>query len=71
MKETKLCYPTVETWFTSWEDTRTTIKSYGSILPTQCMETPYKEVDYYIDETQWLVVLMANGIDPYIELINE
>ena len=72
MKETELCHPAVETWFICWEDTRTTIQAYGSILPTQCMDTPWNEVDYYTDETEWVVVLMANGINPFPEeLITE
>ena len=64
MKETELCHPTVETWFICWEDTRKTIKAWGGILPTQCMDTPYNEVDYYEDELIWEVVLVKNGITP-------
>lgn len=67
MNETKLCYPTEDTWFICWEETRTTIKAYGGILTTQCMESPYIEVDYYTDESEWLVILIDNGINPHQE----
>jgi|TARA_R110000796_G_C14434048_1_gene421495 hypothetical protein len=70
MKKTELCHPTKETWFICWDDTRTTIKVYGSILPTQCMDTPWNEVDYYTDESEWLAILLENGIKPD-ELIKE
>jgi hypothetical protein len=65
LKETKLCYPTVETWFICWDDDREQIRAYGSILPSQCMETPYNEVDYYTEESEWAEVLLANGINPF------
>ena len=68
MKNTKLCYPDAETWFICWDNTRTSITAYGSILPTQCMETPWAEVDYYLNESDWIEVLIANGIDPFPEV---
>jgi hypothetical protein len=64
---TELCYPSVETWFICWDENRTEIKSYGGILTTQCMDSPWVEVDYYIGEAgwlEWLEILLANGIDP-------
>ena len=64
MNETKYCYPTEETWFICWEDTRVTIKAYGSIEPTQCLTSPYNEVDYYTDESVWAAILLENGINP-------
>lgn len=67
LKMTKLCYPKVETWFICWEDTRSEIKAYGSIEPTQCLETPFVEVDYYIDEAEWAKILIENGVNPYPE----
>ena len=63
---TELCYPPVETWFICWDENRVYIKAYGGILTTQCMETPWNEVDYYTDESIWLEVLLENGIDPTV-----
>ena len=63
MENTKLCYPTVETWFIVWDDARENILSYGSIEPTQCMETKWSEVDYHNNEGSWNEALLDNGID--------
>jgi hypothetical protein len=38
--------------------------AYGSILPTQCMETKWDKVDYYNSEAEWVAVLLENGINP-------
>ena len=65
LKNTKICYPTNETWFICWDNTRENIMAYGSILPTQCMETPWTEVDYYDNEAEWAEVLIENGINPF------
>tara|TARA_R110000823_G_C15838499_1_gene490951 strand:- start:74 stop:274 length:201 start_codon:yes stop_codon:yes gene_type:complete len=64
MKETELYYPTVETWFICWEDTRENIKAFGSVMPNQCMDTFWNEVDYYTNESDWLAILIENGINP-------
>ena len=65
LKNTSICYPTNETWFICWDNTRTEIKAYGSILPTQCLETPWVEIDYYDNEEQWAEILIENGINPF------
>ena len=39
--------------------------AYGSILPTQCMETKWTEVDYYDNEAEWAAILLENGINPF------
>ena len=67
LKNTKICYPAVETWFIAWDDSRDNVMAYGSILPTQCMETPWTQVDYYDDEAEWAAILLENGIDPFPE----
>jgi len=64
---TKLCYPAVETWFICWDENRIEIKAYGSITPEQCLETAWNQVDYYIVESEWLTILLENGIDPYLK----
>ena len=69
LKNTKICHPVNETWFICWNNERTSITAYGSILPTQCMETPWNEVDYYDNEASWLEVLIENGINPEPEEI--
>ena len=65
LKNTKICYPAVETWFICWDNTRENVTAYGSILPTQCMETHWVEIDYYLTEAEWAAVLLENGIDPF------
>jgi len=64
LKNTKICYPANETWFIIWDDTRENIIAYESILPTQCMETPWTQIDYYDDRAEWAAILLENGIDP-------
>ena len=65
LKNTNVCYPTNEIWFICWDNTRAEIKAYSSILPTQCLETPWVEIDYYDNEEQWAEILIENGIDPF------
>jgi len=64
LKNTNICYPKQETWFICWGDKRDKIKAYGSINTDQCMETYWNEVDYYLDEAEWLKILLQNGINP-------
>ena len=66
---TELCNPPQITWFICWDNARTKIKAYARIDPTQCLETYWTEIDYYLDEAEWLKVLIDNGIDP--EIIDE
>ena len=65
LRNTKLCYPSQETWFICWSDDRGVITAYGSIMPTQCMETHWCEVDYYDNQESWAEVLLNNGINPF------
>jgi hypothetical protein len=62
IRNTTLCYPESETWYICWDDYRTEIKVYGSILDYQCYETPYTQVDYYDNEEDWSKILSDNGI---------
>ena len=64
LKSTELDYPSVETWFIGWDSNREEIKTYGSVLPTQCMISHWDEMDYYTNEAEWLEVLLENGINP-------
>ena len=65
LKNTSVCYPTNETSFICWDNTRAEIKAYCSILPSQCLETPWVEIDYYDNEEQWAEILIENGINPF------
>ena len=63
IRNTNLCYPESETWFICWDDDRTKIRVYGSILDYQCLETPYTQVDYYGNEQDWSNILLDNGVN--------
>ena len=63
MRSKQLCNPSQETWFICWNNERNEIKAYSSVDPTGCMDTFWDEVDYYLDESVWLAVLLKNGID--------
>ena len=65
LKNTIVCYPVPVTWFICWDSKRTQIKAYGSILPTQCMETQFVQIDYYDKELDWAEFLLKNGINPF------
>lgn len=68
LKESKLNYPSVDTWFIGWDSNREEIKAYGSVLPTQCMISHWSEIDYYTIESEWLNILLENGINPNEEI---
>jgi hypothetical protein len=65
--KTILNYPTVQTWFIGWNDDRTKIKTYDSVLPTQTMTSAWNEMDFYKDQQIWLKVLNNNNIFPFLE----
>ncbi len=67
LRNTNICYPTDETYYIVWNDDRTTISIYGSILPSQCFETKIEEIDFYTREIDWLNILIDNGINPFPE----
>jgi hypothetical protein len=64
VKTSKLNYPAVDTWFIGWDNNRTEIKAYSMVATTQCMISPWNEMDYYTNEAEWLEVLLENGINP-------
>jgi hypothetical protein len=59
----KLNYPDVKTFYICFNNERSEIKSYGSITPQQCLGTTWIEIDYFINEAEWLDVLLENGIE--------
>ena len=71
LTNTEICYPTEETWFICWDNARENITAYGSILPSQCMETAWTEIDYYDNEAEWVDVLLDNNINPWPEETQE
>lgn len=62
MKQTNFCYPEYETWFICFDNEGKYVTAYGSIRTTQCMDTPWNEVDYYLDEQEWKDALAFFGI---------
>lgn len=63
----KLNYPDVKTFYICFNNERSEMKSYGSISPQQCFATNWIEIDYFINEDEWLDVLLENGIEMEIE----
>ena len=56
--------PEQTTYFICREDDRFTITAYGSVEPTQTMNTGQPIMDEYLDEAEWLAILLKAGIDP-------
>ena len=67
LRNTNICYPTDETYYIGWNDDRTNILIYGSILPSQCFETKIEEIDLYTSELDWINILIDHGINPFPE----
>jgi hypothetical protein len=55
-------YPEVATWFICWSENREAIKSYGVVMPSQTMSTPWKKIDTFLEEADWIEKLKSNGI---------
>jgi hypothetical protein len=71
LKNTEVCYPDNEIWFICWDDKKTDITAYGSILPSQCLETTWSQIDYYNKESTWLEILIKNNKTPLIDTETE
>ena len=56
--------PSQTTYFICREDDTFTITAYGSVEPNQVMKTGQPIMDTYLDEAEWLAILLAAGIDP-------
>lgn len=59
--------PEQTTYFICREDDTFTVTAYGSVEPAQTMNTGQPIMDEYLDEAEWLAVLLEAGIDPYPE----
>mgnify|MGYP003662396132 FL=1 len=60
---TQISYPNAEIWFICWNDGRNKITAYGSVLPTQVMETAWHQLDYFDNKNSYKEVLLENGIE--------
>ena len=56
--------PEQTTYYICREDDTFTITAYGSVEPNQVMKTGQPIMDEYLDEAEWLAILLAAGIDP-------
>jgi hypothetical protein len=58
-----IIYPNQTTYFICYNADRVDVMAYGSVEPTQQMETGQPILDTYLDEVEWLEVLKERGID--------
>ena len=63
-------YPEQTTYFICREDDTFTITAYGVVEPNQCMITGQPIMDEYLDEAEWIAILIAAGIDP-LEILDK
>ena len=59
-----IIYPEQTTYFICYNIDRSEVTSYGSVEPTTQMGTGQPILDQYLDEDEWLAVLLENGITP-------
>jgi len=59
-----IIYPEQTTYFICYNSDRSEVTSYGSVEPTTQMGTGQPILDQYLDEDEWLAVLLENGITP-------
>ena len=59
----KLEYPEQLTYYVCWDDSRSELKTYGSVNTNQVLTSPWNVVDFYTDMSQWRTILVNNGID--------
>ena len=57
-------YPEQKTYFICREDDAFTITAYGAVDTNQCMITGQPIMDQYLDEAEWVEILIDAGIDP-------
>jgi hypothetical protein len=66
-----IIYPIQTTYFICYNADRVDVMAYGSVEPTQQMETGQPILDNYLDESEWLNILTEKGIDPYTKKEDE
>ena len=64
-------YPTQTTYFICYNADRVDVMAYGSVEPDQWMETGQPILDTYLDESEWLAILLERGINPNEENTEE
>lgn len=57
-------YPEQKTYFICREDDTFTITAFGAVDTNQCMITGQPIMDQYLDEAEWVQILIDAGIDP-------
>ena len=59
----KLEYPEQLTYYICWDDSRSELKTYGTVNTNQVLTSPWNVVDFYTDMSSWRTILVNNGID--------
>ena len=59
----KLEYPEQLTYYICWDDSRSELKTYGTVNTNQVLTSPWNIVDFYTDKSSWRTILVNNGID--------
>ena len=58
-----IIYPNQTTYFICYNENRVDVMAYGSVEPTQQMETGQPILDTYLDKSEWKNVLNQKGIN--------
>ena len=61
--ENSIIYPNQTTYFICYNENRVDVMAYGSVEPTQQMETGQPILDTYLDKSEWESVLNQKGIN--------
>lgn len=61
----EIIYPTQTTYFICYNENRVDVMAYGIVEPNLQMQTGQPILDTYLDESEWLNILLEKGINPY------
>ena len=61
--ENSIIYPNQTTYFICYNENRVDVMAYGSVEPTQQMETGQPILDTYLDKYEWESILNQKGIN--------
>ena len=59
----KLEYPEQLTYYICWDDSKSELKTYGTVNTNQVLTSPWNVVDFYTNKSSWRTILVNNGID--------
>jgi hypothetical protein len=59
--------PIATTYFIMWNIDRSLLTGYGIVKSNQSMESGQPIMDLYLVESEWLNILLDNGVNPYVE----